>query len=547
MARVLVARGWTAADAELPSFLSPMLKSMRSPFELSGMQRAIDRTARAVRHRESICVYGDYDVDGVASSALMVGLLRFLGCDPRVFVPHRFRDGYGMTVRRVEEIAAAGCTLIVTVDTGITAVEPIRRAGELGMDVVVTDHHLAGEELPPAAALVNPNFAEDMYPHGRLCGVGVAFKFAHALLRHLAIPEAEAKRFLLEQLDLVALGTIADVVPLLGENRVFARHGLDAIANSRRPGLRALLEVARVAPGRFTTETVAFVLGPRLNAPGRTGDAMDALELLLTQDATQARRLAQQLDALNRERRQIEEDILQASLEEAESLHCGNRDTLCSLVVGGAGWHLGVVGIVAARLTERYDVPAIVLALEEDMAKGSARSVPGFDIHEALSCCAEHLVTYGGHAAAAGLKLRAANLPGFREALNQHASQVFTRLDRDRTVDVDAELQPGDFGWDLHRDVQRLQPFGEGNPCPVFMVRGAEAVYMPRVVGSNHLRVRVRHGSTVCDAIGFSLAGLKEFFEGGQVDLLFRPRENTWNGSTNLEMELLDARPAAGA
>ncbi len=542
VARVLAVRGWMADHGKLDPFLTPLLKNLRDPFELREMDAAVARAHRALRSGEKICIYGDYDVDGVSSTALLSGTLRFLGAEPKVVIPHRLTDGYGMNTARVEEIAAAGCTLIITVDTGVSAVEPVRRASELGIDVIVTDHHLAGDELPAAAAFVNPNRSDALYEHGRLCGVGVAFKFAHALLKQSDVPEGEAKKFLMAQLDLVALGTIADVVPLMGENRIFARHGLEAILTSKRPGLRALLDICNYTQKRVTPELVGFGLGPRLNAAGRTDDPTLAYRLLTTNDPFEAAALAKRLDELNRERRVIEDGILEESVTEAESTLAAPG--VYTVVVGAPGWHVGVVGIVAARLTERYELPAIVLAFEEDLAKGSARSIPGFDIHEALIACEEHLVSYGGHPAAAGLKLRVDALPDFRMALNEHAAGVFASMDRTRTVHVDSELLPSEMTWSFYDDLQKLQPFGEGNPSPLFAMRGVQTASPPRIVGRNHLRLRLRAGGTYFDAIGFSLGHLKETFEGGPADILFRPKENTFNGQTNLEMELVDGRRA---
>ena len=504
------------------------------------MAAAVERTLAAIQSGEQICVYGDYDVDGVCSTALLTGTLRLLGVRPMVVIPHRLNDGYGMHPGRMDEIAAAGVKLIITVDNGITAVESIRRAGELGIDVVVTDHHLAGEEMPQAAALVNPNRGDDPYEHP-LCGTGVAFKFAHALLKKSGRPESESKAFLMQQLDLVGLGTLADMVPLHGENRILARHGLDAIANTRREGLRALMEKARIDPRRLTSESVAFGIAPRLNAAGRTDDAMRALELLLTTDPKEARRLAEQLDFLNRERQKIEREIFDASIEEVEAAKASDGH---ALVVGGEGWHLGVVGIVASRLTERFELPAIVLGIEDKIAKGSARSVPGFDIHEALCACSGHLVTYGGHAAAAGLQLKVAALEDFRAALNEHAATTFAGMDVTQEVCIDAELEGAEFDWKFYHSLQRLQPFGQGNPAPTFMMRGVQCAAPPRIVGRGHLRLRLSNGPVMFNAIGFSQGSLKSVFENGPADILFRPRENTYNGTTSLEMELCGARPS---
>jgi len=362
------------------------------------------------------------------------------------------------------------------------------------------------------------------------------------LLKKSSLSEAEGRAFLREQLDLVALGTIADVVPLLGENRVLARNGMEALMATRRPGLRALMEIAGVKNRGISADIVGFGLGPRLNAAGRTDDATLALKLLMATDAAEGQQIAQRLEQLNRERREMEDETLQASLLEAEIL-AGDSATN-ALVVGGIGWHLGVVGIVASRLTDRFDMPAIVLAIENDVAKGSARSVPGFDLHGALAACDEHLLSWGGHAAAAGLRLTANRLPSFRAALNHHAGVAFEHRDRTRTINLDAEVAAGDLTWDLYRDMMRLQPFGEGNPAPVFLMRNVSHVGDPRIVGRNHLKVKLQADGCVFEGIGFSQGHLKELFTKQVCDIAFKPMENVWNGMSRLEVELVDGRAA---
>lgn len=544
VARVLQGRGWGGGEQDLGEFINPALRQIRDPLELKDMAVAIERVLDALKRKESLWVYGDYDVDGVTSTALMLSVLRFLGAQPRYFIPHRLKDGYGMSVPRVEEIAREGCRLLITVDTGVTAVESIRRARELGMDVIVTDHHKAGEVLPDANAVVNPNRPDAVYPWGRLCGVGVVFKFAHALLRASNKSEADAKAFLRAQLDLVALGTIADVVPLTGENRLLTRFGLPLLMKSERPGIRALLDAARLNPRTPTPDLVSFGLGPRLNAAGRTDTAETALELLLTTDTRRASQLARELEELNVERRRIEDDILGESVIEADSLTAGTMTR--ALVVGGEGWHLGVVGIVAARLVERYQMPSIVLAIEDGVARGSARSIDDFDLHGALSACSSHLLGFGGHAGAAGLRLYAGSVPGFREALNEHTMKILGDGPRTVQVHVDAEMAPGDLSWRLYDDLQKLQPFGEGNPEPIFLMRRVRCRQPARLVGKNqdHLKVSMAGDGCDFDGIGFSMGPQKEIFDAGEVDILVKPSENVFNGSARLEVQLLGARVA---
>lgn len=541
--RLMAARGWSDVNSAA-DFLSPRLRSLRDPFELRDMNIAVDRALRAIEDGEKIAVFGDYDVDGISSTALMILALRHLGATPTYFIPHRVHDGYGMSARRVEELASEGAKLLITVDCGISCAREILIARRLGMDVIVTDHHLAEGDLPEAHAIVNPNRPDVTYEGGRLCGVGVAFKFAHALLKAAGRPAEDAREFLRGLLDLVALGTIADVVPLAGENRVLAHFGLEALQESVRPGIRALVEVAGLRGKQLRAEHIGFALGPRLNAAGRTDHAVTALELLLTSNEARAREIAKHLDMLNMRRREEEAGILDHCLAAADAQLASGEDSL--LVVGGQDYHLGVVGIVAARLTERFHRPAIVLRLEEELARGSARSIEGFDIHEALCSCHDLLTQYGGHAAAAGVQLQSTRVPQFRGAINGFARDVFARRDLTPVLSIDVQLEPEELTWDLHRDVQRLQPFGENNPTPVFLLSGVQNHFAPKIVGSNHLRLSVRLGDRPMAAIGFRLGHHLELCNSGQpYDVVFRTTENHFRGQTNLEMHVIDLRASA--
>jgi single-stranded-DNA-specific exonuclease len=543
VARVLASRG-VGEGEECDNFLAPQLATLRDPFELHGMDTAVARVLVALQKGEKIAVFGDYDVDGICSTAVMVLTLRLLGSDPVVFIPHRVHDGYGVSTSRLSEIAAQGVTLVITVDTGITAIDEVEHARTLGMDVIVTDHHIAGEALPGAHAVVNPNLPGREYAGGALCGVGVAFKLAHGLLKGAKHDSLAARAFLKSLLDLVALGTIADVVPLRGENRVFARHGLENLRQSQRPGIQALMEVARVRVDRLNAEHVGFVLGPRLNAAGRTDHAITALELLLTDSQERAVEIANYLDALNRRRRDEEKEILTASLALADEQI--NRGEDAFLVVAGKTYHLGVVGIVAARLAEKFHLPAVVMRIEEAVARGSARSIPGFDVHQALGAVEEYLIGFGGHAAAAGVRVESGRLSDFRGAINDYARTVFAQHDLSPERLIDAELEAPEFEWGLWKDLQRLQPFGESNPEPVFLMRSLRASGAPRIVGTGHLRVRLQTGGYSFQAIGFNMADRIGLMDdpSAEVDALFRPSVNEWNGQTTLEMSLVDLRPA---
>ncbi len=541
LARVLAGRGWRAGQ-ECSDFLSPRLMGLRDPFELRDMDRAVERTVKAIRSGEQIGVFGDYDVDGVSSTAIMVLTLRFLGASPQWFIPHRIDDGYGMQSDRIADLARNGVTLLITVDTGITAVEEVRHAQSLGMDVVVTDHHLADSELPDAAAIVNPNRPDAIYDGARLCGAGVAFKFVHALLKGADVPAPEAKEFLKGLLDLVALGTIADVVPLKGENRLLAHFGLECLSNSPRPGIRALLKICKLEGRRLTAEHVGFALGPRINAAGRTDHAGTALELLLTEDDARAAELATKLNSLNTSRRSEEAGILKLCLKQAESQMESGEDSL--LVVDDPSFHLGIVGIVASRLADRFYRPAIVLRSDPELARGSARSIPRFDVHEALGACESYLEGYGGHAAAAGVRIAPARIDEFRTAINGYASNVFQTRDMTPEIAIDTELDPEDISWELFDHLAKMEPFGEDNPAPVFLLRNVSNAGEPRIVGSNHLKLYVQAGTQRRSAIGFNKGHLMEVCNcnGSSYDLLCQLSENNFRGDSRLELTVLDAR-----
>lgn len=541
--RVLAVRGWQVDD-RCNAFLNPELKSLQDPFQLSGMSIGVDRVLEAVASGESVLVFGDYDADGVTSTTIMVEALRFLGVEPAIFLPHRIDDGYGMHAPQMDQFSEQGIRLIITVDTGITAVEAIARATELGMDVVITDHHLGKDQLPLARAIINPNLANENYPGGPLCGAGTAFKFAHALLKRAGKSPVEAKAFLTSLMDLVALGTIADCVPLWGENRVFAKHGLEAMMTSKRPGFMALRKVAKLGEiDRLTCQNVGFSIAPRINATGRLNHPEKAFELLSTRDVARADELAEELETLNRDRRKEEMRMLDDALLQVETLR--DQQFEHGFVVEGPDYHLGVVGIVAARISERHYRPSVVLRRENGILKGSARSVPGLDVHDIMLGCGDLLTRFGGHAQAAGLELAATQLESFRERFNALSRERFVEYSHEPSLDIDAVLAPGEFTWELHKSIQRLEPFGQDNAEPLFLLRGVESAGAPRLVGQNHLKLNLRHGGLNFGAIGFNKGEFLPICDGGgKLDVVGRLKENAWQGRLSLEVELVDLRPA---
>ena len=492
------------------------------PFGLGDMCAAVDAVLGAVRAGSRICVHGDYDADGICATALAVLLLRELGADAAWHLPSRFEEGYGLNGQTLHRLAQEGFDLVLTVDCGITAVAEVEEAQRLGLSVVVTDHHRPGAEFP-ACPVVAP--LKGSYPFHGLCGTGVVWKLAEAAL-------GAEHPFLDRHLDLVGLATIADVVPLVDENRALALRGVRRLAQTQKPGLRALMRVAGVDPAAVDEGVVGFRLAPRINASGRLCRPEAALDLLLTDDRDTAARLADELETLNRERQTIEERILRAASDEIESWPAA-RQRHRAYVVAGEDWHEGVIGIVASRLVERFNRPVVLIAGADPYWKGSGRSTGGFDLHAGLAACAAHLEGFGGHRAAAGLSIRPARVAAFAAAFAAHADAVLTDDDlRPRTV-VDAIVSGTSLGLDLCAELGRLAPFGLGNPGITLLIDGCELTELGTVGDGKHLRFRVRHrghdsGSAIAFGGGSQLDRLRRL---GRYDIAFRLQENRWNGT----------------
>lgn len=539
-AQVLWNRGLTT-PAAARAFLAAGLDALHDPYRLQDMEKAVHLLRQRVAARRPVLVWGDYDADGLCATAIAVQTLTWLGCPVAYHIPHRLEEGYGLSLAGLERARDQGWDFILCVDNGIAAVAEAEAARRLGITLVVTDHHEPGPALPPAAAVVNPRRPDCPYPFKGLCGAGVAFKLAQALL-------GDDPR-LLDLVDLVALATVADVVPLLDENRALVREGLARLC--RRPGTRALLAVAGLAPDvPPTAQQVAFALAPRLNALGRLGDARDGVRLLLTADPAEAEDLAQRLDAENRSRQAVENQILAEALALWEQQPPHVRDH--AAVLAAPGWHPGVVGICAARLVEATHRPVVLLAVADGVAKGSARSIPGFPLHRALYECRDLLTRFGGHAAAAGLTLPAQNVPALRERLCALAREWLGPDDRVPKLAVDAWVAPDQITPQLVDELARLEPFGHGNPPPVLALAGAQVVE-GRAVGrdAQHLKLRVRAGLAVYDAIGFGLAqdgapGAGGLAPGQPVALAFAPEWNEWNGRRQVQLVLADLHVGGG-
>ncbi|MFO0581875.1 MAG: single-stranded-DNA-specific exonuclease RecJ [Anaeromyxobacter sp.] len=539
-ARVLAARG-LADPAAAEAFIAARIQDLPDPFTMKGMDGAVARIARALEAGERIACYGDYDVDGVTSTTLLAGFLRAAGADVVTYVPHRLVEGYGLNGDAVAKLAAQGVKLLVTLDCGITAAAEVKTAAGLGLDTVVVDHHTVPVELPAAAAILNPHQPGCGYPSKDLAAVGVTFALVMALRRRLR----EAGRFgatrpepnLKEALDLVALGTVADVVHLTGANRLLVRAGLEVLATTRRPGLKALKRVAGVADGQpVSAGQVGFRLAPRINAAGRLDDAGRGVRLLLETDPARAQALAEELDRENQSRQEIERRILDEATADARARV---KEGARGLVLARDGWHAGVVGIVASRIVERFHRPAVLIAMEEGAGKGSGRSIERFHLYDALAACSTHLVRFGGHKHAAGVTVARDALDGFRAAFEAHALERLGPDDLVPRTRIDGWVEAPQVTEKAAEDLDRLAPYGAGNPEPVFAMRGAPERVRPVGAGGAHLKLAFGRG---LDAIGFGLGDRLSLCGGGPVEAAFTVGFDEWDGTRRLQLRLKDLR-----
>jgi single-stranded-DNA-specific exonuclease len=555
VAQILLNRGIDTAD-DGQKFLRPSLKLLHDPSLIPNLELASERIAKAVHDREKIVVYGDYDVDGITAVSILWHALRTLGADVHYYIPHRLEEGYGLNADAVAEICTGGAKLIITVDCGVTAIEPAKIAKSHGVDLIITDHHEWREDptthqpiLPDVHSIVHPRLPGNRpaYPNPNLCGAGVAFKLAWGIGK-AAVGASRVtdtyRAFLLDATALAALGTIADVVSLTGENRVIAAFGLGGLAASKLTGIRALIESAQLTGQTLDAYHVGFRLGPRLNASGRMGHAKLAVEMLTDASPERAMEIANFLESQNRERQSIERGILEQAVQQAMLLGC-DRDDCRAVVLGGEGWHPGVIGIVASRIVERFHRPTVMIALNNGHASGSARSINGFHLAHALDACGEHLETHGGHEMAAGLKMQSANLVRFREAFCAHANSMLTPEQLMPEIDLEATATLGQLTQAMVKDLQRLGPFGQGNRKPLICVEGVTVASPPRRVGKsgNHLQILVRQGSTTMQCIMFNAAeGLEKLARGTVVDLAAEAQLNEYNGYVSVQLCLSDLR-----
>jgi single-stranded-DNA-specific exonuclease len=544
MGALLLNRGHSDVE-DAKRFLRPSLDHLIDPDELDGVNAAVERISRAVAENEKILVYGDYDVDGMTSAALLYHFFKLISARAEFFLPRRMEEGYGLNAARLRQFRSEGVDLLITVDCGISAIEEARLARELGIDLVITDHHESEGELPDAVAVINPKRPGSRYPYRGLAGVGVAFKLAWALSRHFSGQKkvtTEFRDFLLNAVGLVALGTVADVVPLTDENRALVSAGLSALANSRLPGIRALMNVVGITDG-LSARDIAFRLAPRLNAAGRLNEPAAGFELLTTGSFGRALEIARDLDSKNRKRQGIERKILASAQKMlGEFPHPYDRRVI---LLADSDWHSGVLGIVASRLAEKYYRPTLLLSIDGDVAKGSARSIPPFHLFDALKSCEDVLENYGGHAQAAGVTVRAERIDELRDALDAAAGGL-TGEDMVPAMTMDAEVSLAEVTPSLVKELQLLEPFGERNPVPLFVSRSVEVAGRPRRLGADgqHLSFFVRDGSKSMRAIAFGMGELSKSLENHQrtISVVFEPQVDTWRGTGEIELVVRDIR-----
>jgi single-stranded-DNA-specific exonuclease len=533
LAQILVNRGIRDADS-VQKFLFPSIENLHDPFLLPDMDKAVERLKTALKRDETILVHGDYDADGTTSTALLVSALNKLKLKTHYHIPNRITEGYGISLKGIQKAKACGAGLIISVDCGISSASEVRHALSLGMDVIITDHHEPPPVLPEALAVIDPHRKDSEYPFKYLAGVGVAFKLIHAFVQDAGIQDIRCE----ELLDLVAIGTVADSVPLMDENRVFAAFGLKQINNgSCRQGIKALKKAAAVEKP-LSSGQLSFTIVPRINAAGRLDDAGEAVELFLAEDEAKAWSIAGVLEEQNRKRQKIEGEVLESALG-----MIGSHLTENAIVLSSHDWHPGVIGIVASRLVEKFYRPVFLFSVKNSVAKGSARGIPPFHLYNAIAECSDILIGFGGHKHAAGLKVTAENLPAFREQMNRIVEKSLSREDTVPVLEIDAALNFSDLDFDLVNELRLLEPYGDSNREPVFGAKNIK-IMNHRIVGSNHLRMQLRQERININTIGFNMAGqMSKIRHAATLDIAFVPSINEWNGSRSLQLSLKAIRP----
>ncbi len=540
VAQLLINRGIATAE-EAKTFLKGDISELYNPFLMEGMHEAVLRIKKAVANKEKVLIHGDYDVDGVTSVVILMSTLRSLGMDPRYYIPDRITQGYGLSEGGVKEAIDTGATLVITVDCGISSYEEVKILKGHNIDVIITDHHEVPRVLPPAYTIVNPHQKSCAYPDKDLSGVSIAFKLCEALCAKFNIKEVW------RYLDLVSLGTVSDVAPLIGENRILVKEGLKQLKNgSSNKGIKALIEASGLKkrePGSFE---IGFILGPRINAAGRIGSAGNAVELLLTDDDEEADALAKKLNEANRERQRIEGVTLKDAMSKVDR-EINFKDHKV-IVLNGEDWHTGVIGIVASRISDKFYRPTILISTKDGMGRGSGRSIENFHLFEALMGCGDILKECGGHKYACGLTILEKNMVQFKKTINEIASSVLTPEDLVPGLDIDMEIEIGLLGDKVVEEIELLEPFGESNPQPVFCSRNLRLARPPRIIKNGHLKIWVTDGKSTFEAIGFGLAKDNDIGfslkKSPEIDLAYTVSFNTWQGVSMIQLKIADLRPS---
>lgn len=540
LSKVLVAKGFDTPE-KANEYLNGTINSLADPFLLKDMDKAVEKIKSSVANHEKIMIYGDYDVDGVTSVAALWRYLSFKGADVYCYIPERINEGYGLNSQAIHKFADDGVKLIITVDSGITAHEEIEFAKSLGIDVVITDHHECREKLPEAVAVVNPHRQDSKYPFRELAGVGVVFRLICAYEGNKNLSNICAKYS-----DIVALGTVADVMPIVGENRIIVKHGLASLVNTKNKGLCSLIEqtfAERKSAQRknITATSIGFGIAPRINAAGRIGDVNKALQLLITENKAQADNIATYLCAVNRERQLVENMIFEEAVNQIESNHDFDNDKVIVLV--SEKWHLGVIGIVASKITERYKLPSILISIDGDVGKGSGRSIKGFNINEAISECKSLLIKYGGHELAAGLTIDKNNVDAFRKAINEYASKSFDFSAVCNYIDADFEIDVKDITVEHAKELQSMEPFGLQNPLPLFFIKDAVIKELYSIGEGKHIKMIIEKNGALATALYFGMSTDRfQFSEGDTVDFMCSMDINDFRGTLSVQAVVKDVR-----
>lgn len=538
ISRILIKRNISTVD-DVKKYLSPSLNDLHNPFHMKDMQEGVDRLIKAIYDREKVLIYGDYDADGITSVALLVKFLKKIHDDVTYYIPDRIGEGYSLNINAIDKIKSDNVSLIITVDCGISDYDEISYAGSLGMDVIILDHHAVPDKIPEAAAVINPTRGDCRFPFKDLAGVGVAFNFLIALrgrLREDRFWKNGEYPNLREYLDLVALGTIGDLSPLVDENRIFTRIGLELITEGKRVGLNALKEVSGMEYSVIDSNGAAFSLIPRLNAAGRIGFPKDAVQLLLTDDVNEAVKIAGHLDACNRERQKIEKVVL-SEITDIIDTSMDLRET-SSFVFASNKWHPGVIGIVASRLVDRYCKPAMLISLKNGIGKGSGRSIAGFDMYQGLKRCDSLLVSYGGHRYAAGIVIKEDAIEEFNNCFDEIIREDLAVSDVAPQTDIDAQCSLSEIDHQMVSQLDMLAPFGSMNPEPVLCVRNVNVI-SPTIVGNNHLKMQISGDGALCNSIWFNKGHFIDIIS-GPFDIAFTPQINYWNGVHSVQLKMKD-------